>query len=258
MICPKCGAQCPDGTKFCTQCGNDLSVVDLSKPTATVEPMMSDPTPSPISQPVSSQIPQPVSSSVPTPSAFGAQNQAGQTGQASQPMGQMGQAGQPSFGAQPGLSAGQSGLSAGQSVQSPFGTQPDGGSYIPPQTYAPVVPAKRSKAPIIIGVYVAVVAVFLILLFTVIIPNIGGGGLAHRWTATENGVTIAYDFKDNKLEASGMSVPIEWEEKDGKITVSIVVLGVPTPMDTYSYELSGRTLTLTDKNGDSVDLTRSD
>ncbi len=257
MICPKCGAQCPDGVKFCPQCGNGLSGVDLSKPTAAVEPMMSDPMPSPLSQPVSSQIPQPVdstipqpvSSSVPQPSAFGTQNQAGQSSFA-------GQMGQPTFGGQP--SQPSFGGQQAQPMQSPFGAQPDGGSYIPPQTYAPVVPVKRSKAPIIIGVCVAVIAVFLILLFTVILPNVGGG-LEHKWTASENGVTMTFDFKNNTISSNGVSLPIEWkDEGGGRLSVTMTILGISSDPEYFTYELNGNKLILTDEDGDPVEFTRDD
>lgn len=238
MICPKCGAQCPDGTKFCTECGSDLSAVPQSAP--MTEPMgagISD-----LSNPVSS-IPQPVSSAVPQPSAFGTQSQTDMS---------MGQTGQSAFGGQPGMSAGQPG-------QSPFGAQPGQGSYIPPQTYGPVTPVKKSnKMPIIIGACVAVVAVFLILLFTVILPNIGGGGLAHKWSATKDGVTMTYDLKNNEVETMGFSMPIEWEDKgNGKLTITMSFMGM-SQTEELDYELNGNTLILTGENGVPIEFTRAD
>ncbi len=33
MKCPKCGAENPDNTNFCANCGNNLSVVEAKKET---------------------------------------------------------------------------------------------------------------------------------------------------------------------------------------------------------------------------------
>lgn len=214
MICPNCGAQCPDGTKFCIECGKEIPAVDLTKPVST-EPMMSAPSSS-IPQPTSSAMSQPTSSAAP------------QSGTSQMPQ------------------------------NSSFGYQAGQSSYIPPQTYAPVVPVKRSKTPVIIGVVVAVVAVLAIVFFVFIMPNLGGGGLAHKWSVTESGVTMTYDFKDNKLEALGVSMPIEWkDEGSGKLSVTMSFMGM-SETQYYTYELNGRNLTLIDEDGNSVVFTRAD
>ena len=199
MICPKCGAQNPDTSTFCEQCGSSLSEQPAQPMT---QPMQPD-------------------------------------------------AGQSVFGQQP--------------QQSPFGQQP---AYAAPVYSQPV--AKKSKTvPIVIGVGVAVVAAFLVVLFLVILPNAGGikGKLAHKWTATEEGVSITYDFKENTLSALGMiTFPIEWDLKGDDrivITTTVSLFGeTQTETEEFLFSLSsnGKELTLKDPDSpsDTITLTRDD
>ena len=192
MICPKCGAQNPDTSTFCEQCGSALSE-------QSAQPM-------------------------------------------TQPM-------QPDAGQQP----------------QPFGEQP---AYAAP-VYSPVTTKKSKTVPIVIGICVAVVAVVLVLLFTVILPNAGGikGKLKHKWTYTESGVSMTYDFKENTLSALGMlTLPIEWDLKgEDRITITMTVSmfgETQTDTEEYLFSLSsnGKELTLKDPDNpsDSMTLKRDD
>lgn len=222
MFCPNCGAQIPDGAQSCMQCG-------ISIP-ANTQPMQSqDVIPQPAqTQPMQPQgaIPQPVQSQSVQP----------------QPM-------QPNSGAQ----------------QSGFNSQPAFGSvqpsYIPPSNYAPVTPIKKSnKKPIIIACCAAVVVVAAVLFFVLIFPNLNRGPLEHRWSATESGITVTYDFKNNKMSAMGMEIPFEWkEESNNRISITVEMLGISqTQYLTYELSSDGKTLTLTDEDGLTTDFTRAD
>lgn len=203
-FCTKCGAQNPDTSAFCEQCGSPLS----AQPT----------------QPVQAE---PVQSAQPV-----------------QPM-------QPSFGQQP-----------QQFQQPPFGQQP---AYAAPVYSQPV--AKKSKTvPIVIGACAVVVAAFLVILFTVIIPGSSvTGKLKHKWTYTENGASVTYDLKENTLSMLGLlSVPLEWEVKGDNrlsITMTVSMFGeTQSETEEYTFSLSsnGKELTLTNTDGDSLKLYRDD
>lgn len=218
MFCPNCGAQIPDGAQACMQCG-----ATISAQTAPMQPQDIIPQPAQ-TQPMQPQgvIPQPTQSQSVQP----------------QPM-------------QPNASNQQSG----------FGSQPAFGSvqpsYIPPSNYAPVTPIKKSnKTPIIIACCAALVAVAAIVFFVFIFPNLNRGPLEHRWSVTESGITMTYDFKNNKMSVFGMEVPFEWkDEGNGKLSMTAMSM-----TQNFSYEISsdGKSLTLTNEDGDSTVFTRDD
>lgn len=132
MFCPKCGAQSPDGSAFCGNCGEIFA---------------------PQSQPI---------------------NQG-------QPMAQ------PQYGGQP----------MGQPAQ--YGAQPAYGQpYGAPKVRTPLDP-KKKQAIIIASACAAVLAVFLVLLFAVIIPSGGAKGkLRYRWSVIEGGSSSGSDYIDLK------------------------------------------------------------
>ena len=146
----------------------------------------------------------------------------------------------------------------GQQPQ-PFGQQP---VYASP-VYVQPGAAKKSKAvPIIIGVCVAAVAAFLVILFTVIIPGSGvKGKLRHRWSINESGMTITYDFKENTIETLGIPFPMTWDVVgDDRISIEMSLLGESQKQEfIFSISSDGKTLTLKDPDdpSDSVSLTRS-
>ena len=196
MICSKCGAENPDTSTFCEQCGSPLS----AQPTQPMQP---------------------------------AQN-----------------ADQPSF---------------GQPQQTPFGQQP---AYAAPVYSQPA--AKKSKTvPIVIGAVTVVVAAFLVVLFVVILPNSGDikSKLKHKWTYTESGVSMTYDFKENTLSALGMlTLPIEWDIKGEDrlvITTTVSMFGeTQSQTEEFIFSLSsnGKELTLKnpDKPSESMTMKRDD
>lgn len=213
MFCTKCGAQNPDTSAFCDQCGNPLTSppapppVDLSKP-GEGQPV----------QPVYSQQPQ-VFEQQPQP--FGQQPQ---------------QFGQPPFGQQPVYAA-------------PVYSQPGAG--------------QKSKAvPIVIGIIAAAVVAFIVILFAVIIPGSGvKGKLRHRWSISEGGMTVTYDFKENTIETFGIPFPMTWDVVgDDRISIEMSLFG-ESQKEEFIFSISddGKTLTLKDPDNpyDSMTLTRS-
>lgn len=223
MFCLNCGEQLPEGTKFCTKCG---------------APVASQPAPSAVDLNKEMQ-------SVPQPSQpFGA---------STQPMGQPDVQPQQPFGAQP---------------QQPYGGQPQYGA--PQQQYgaqqqfggqqpayaAPVygqpVAVKKKVVPLVIGACAAAVVAFLIVLFTVIIPNNSGvkGQLRHKWSYNESGIPIVYDFKKSEVSTGGLiTIPFDWElTGDDSLKMEVSMLGQTEEME-YSFSISadGKTLTLTPK-----------
>lgn len=210
MFCPNCGAQLPDGTQFCPECG--MSMVTQSQPAASTIDLNK------------------AGSSVPQPSqSFGAPTQP--INQPVQPM-------QPTYPQQ-----------SFDAQQQQFGAQQPGYAA-PVYGQQTAVKKKPPVVPIVIGVCAAAVVAFLIVLFTVIIPNNSGirGKLRHKWSATESGITVIYDFKKNEVSSYGLSFPIEWEVKgEDRLKVEMSLLG-QSQSDEYVFSISsdGRTLTLSD------------
>lgn len=202
MFCPKCGAQLPDGTQFCSECGASTE----AEPQGTVQ-----------------SVPQPTQS-------FAAPTQ--------QPM-------QPTY---------------------PQGGQQPG--YAEPVYGQTAVKKKPPVVPIIIGVCSAALVAFLIVLFTVIIPNNSGvkGKLRHKWSysADAMGMTVSmtYDFKNNKVDMMGMSMDIDWKVTgDDTLSITMSAFGQTETVD-MKFKLSSdnKTLTLSPIDGseDPVTLTRAD
>lgn len=143
-----------------------------------------------------------------------------------------------------------------------FGDQQPG--YAAPVYGQTAVKKKPPIVPIIIGVVSAAVVAFLIVLFTVIIPNNSGikGKLRHKWSATESGITMTYDFKNNEVSVSGMSLPITWEVSgEDHLEVEMSFLGQSQTQEfIFSLSSDGKTLTLTEVGSPSskVDFKRAD
>ena len=101
--------------------------------------------------------------------------------------------------------------------QQPYGQPVYGAPY-----YQQGMPKKFKTVPIVIGVCAAVVVVFLVVLFAVILPNAGGteGKLKHRWTY--NGEYI--DLKNNTYTDDYDRVySMKWELKgDDRIWFEII------------------------------------
>ncbi len=227
MFCPNCGAQIPDGAQACMQCGTTIPVqpTPMQPQAVGTQPMQQDIIPQPAqTQPMQTQgvIPQPQSVQQPMQPNAGAQ--------------------QPGFGSQP-----------------TFGSaQP---SYIPPSNYASVTPVKKSKTPIIIACCAAFVAIAAVVFFVFIFPNLNRGPLEHKWSVTESGVTMTYDFKNNTMTALGVSMPIEWKaEGDDRLSITMSFMGMSETQNfTYSLSSDGKTLTLTaDEGGIPIDFKRDD
>lgn len=147
MFCPKCGAQCPDGSAFCGNCGE----------------------------------------------VFTAQSQPINQGQPMQ------------YGAPPAYG------------------QPYGQPYGAPRVRTPLDP-KKKQAIIVASVCAAILAVFLIILFAVIIP---GGGvkskLRHKWNVIEGGSKSNYlDLVNNTISTDYDSISniTNWDYSGGFLTIN--------------------------------------
>ena len=149
--------------------------------------------------------------------------------------------------------------------QQPFGQQP---AYAAP-VYQPVTTKKSKTVPIVIGAVAVVVVAFLVVLFVVILPNSGDikSKLKHKWTYTESGVSMTYDFKENTLSALGMlTLPIEWDVKGDDrlvITTTVSMFGeTQSQTEEFIFSLSsnGKELTLKDPDSpsDSMTMKRDD
>lgn len=207
MFCLNCGEQLPDGTQFCTKCGAPVASQSQPTPSAVDLNKASQSVPQP-SQPLGAQ-----------PQQFGAQPQ--------------------QYGAQP----------------QQYGAQPQQFDAQQPGYAAPVygqsvaVKKKPPVVPIVIGVCAAAVVAFLIVLFTVIIPNNSGikGKLRHKWSTTEDGVALIYDFKKNEVSTGGIiSLPITWEVTgDDRLKIEMSAFG-QSQTEEYIFSISddGKTLTL--------------
>lgn len=154
---------------------------------------------------------------------------------------------------QPGFNAGQPAFGG----QQPTYVQP----VFPQQGIA--VKSKKKPVAIIIAACV-VVAAFLIVLFKVIIPGSSGirGQLMHKWSLSEDDVTISYDFKNNQISMFGTSIDMSWELiGEDHVEVSMTMLGV-TQTEEYIFSISadGKRLTLIDPDymSSEVTLTRVD
>ena len=75
MFCTNCGAQVPDGSKFCTHCGSPIAAAPAPAPAPvppapTPEPVVpSVPEPAPVPEPVATPTPEPVVPPAPVPPA---------------------------------------------------------------------------------------------------------------------------------------------------------------------------------------------
>jgi hypothetical protein len=90
----------------------------------------------------------------------------------------------------------------------------------------------------------AIIAMLLLLGIIAAITGCGGrSALIGRWEeeGMPDGETLEF-FKDGTADLDGM--PVEWNVKKGKLTVSAFGMS-----QTINYEISGSTLTLSDDDG---------
>ena len=130
-----------------------------------------------------------------------------------------------------------------------FGTS--GANFEPPSAYVPVTKLKRSrKVPIIIVGCAAVIAVFLIVLFNVTLPNTGlSGKIRHRWLCSDGAVDTYYDFKNNSISAdNGISMSFDWKPTgDDRVSITMNLFGITATLEyDVSFSDDGRTMTMTE------------
>lgn len=162
-------------------------------------------------------------------------------------------------GVQSDFNAGQPSFGAGDpSVNAQPTYFPNGENLV----FTPVKKSNNKLIPIIAGVCV-VVAAFLIILFNVILPGSGmEGKLRHKWSVTESGVTVSFDFKNSQVSMFGASFDMDWKLiSDDRLKITMSMLGMEQSME-YSFSISsdGKTLTLApeDSPSETLDLMRDD
>ena len=234
MFCTNCGAQVPDGSKFCTRCGSPIAAAPASAPTPvppapapepvvpsvpTPEPIPAPPTPeqvaapepvvtpapepAPAPEPVANPAPEPVAVPIPAPV-----NEAPQAAPVPTPV--------PAAAPVPPAPA-------PAAAPVPPAPQANYGSPVPPApqvNYAAptpgagaVPPAKKSKTPLIIGI-AAVVLVAVIAL--VVVPMFGKGGSWSELDLSGNGYTHEFCIRMDEDEST-----ITVIDQDEKVTGTI-------------------------------------
>lgn len=200
MFCPNCGTPITDGTRFCTQCGFDVT----SEAAQPSQPMYQQP-----AQPAYQQPSRPTYQQPP----------------------------QPTY------------------------QQPMNEGYAPPYNANVAVKTKSKAVPIIIiSVAVVAVAAFLIVLFTVIIPNSGlSGKIKHKWAQESDGVTVIWDYNDSVMyleSLESLRIPFKWELKGNHLTLSMEssLIDVDEKGEfTVSFSTDGKTMTLEEDGGYSTE-----
>ena len=223
MFCTNCGAQVPDGSKFCTHCGSPIAAAPAPAPAPVPpapapEPVVpSAPEPAPVPEPVTTPAPapEPVAAPIPTPV-----NEAPQAAPVPTPV--------PAAAPVPPAPA----PAAAPVPPAPVPPAPQAnyGSPVPPApqvNYAAptpgagtVPPAKKSKTPLIIGI-AAVVLVAVIAL--VVVPMFGKGSPWSELDLSGNGYThefcIDMDEDENTItvidQDERVSGTIDSTETDG-------------------------------------------
>ena len=86
-----------------------------------------------------------------------------------------------------------------------------------------------------------------------------GKSIVGSWEADIEGASGTITFEKDgtgKFEASGLSMDITWEAKDGKLDVSMSILGQTSPLfEDAEYKVKGKTLTIT-AEGETVEFTK--
>ena len=255
MFCTNCGAQVPDGSKFCTHCGSPIAAApapapapvppapapepvvpsvpeppapeppaSAPEPVATLAPepvVPSAPEPAPVPEPVTTPAPEPVAAPIPTPV-----NEVPQAAPVPTPT----PTPAPTAAPVPPTTAPVPPAPAPTAAPVPPAPQANYGSPVPPApqvNYAAptpgagaVPPAKKSKTPLIIGI-AAVVLVAVIAL--VVVPMFGKGSPWSELDLSGNGYThefcIEMDEDENTItvidQDERVSGTIDSTETDG-------------------------------------------
>ena len=184
MFCTNCGAQVPDGSKFCTHCGSPIAAAPAPAP-APVPPA---PAPEPASapEPVATPTPEPAAAPIPTPV-----NEAPQAAPIPTPV--------PTAAPVPPAPA---------PAAAPVPPAPQVNYAAPTPGAGAVPPAKKSKTPLIIGI-TAVVLVAVIAL--VVVPMFGKGGSWSELDLSGNGYN--HEFCIEMDEDENTITVIDQDEK---------------------------------------------
>lgn len=223
MFCTNCGAQVPDGSKFCTHCGSPIAAAPAPAPAPVPpapapEPVVpSAPEPASAPEPVATPTPEPAAAPIPTPV-----NEAPQAAPIPTPV--------PTAAPVPPAPAPAAAPVPPAAAPVPPAPQANYGSPVPPApqvNYAAptpgagaVPPAKKSKTPLIIGI-AAVVLVAVIAL--VVVPMFGKGSPWSELDLSGNGYThefcIEMDEDENTItvidQDERVSGTIDSTETDG-------------------------------------------
>ncbi len=89
----------------------------------------------------------------------------------------------------------------------------------------------------------------VVFMLSAVLVSCGGKSIVGKWKVEEDGIEMVYTFeKDGKgsVDMMGISADITWEEKDGKLTMSMSMFGeTETVFEGAEYKIDGDTLSIT-------------
>lgn len=151
-----------------------------------------------------------------------------------------------------------------QAAPQQFGAQPQqfgAQGYGAPVYATQVAVRKKPVGAVVAGVCLIVLAVFLVLLFTVILPNAGAGAkLKHKWKLVDDSVDAVLDLERKEAYIDGDRYTADWQVDDDDITITLKDDSGGEAMLYGRYTLSSndRVLTIKYYGGESETFRRSD
>lgn len=123
----------------------------------------------------------------------------------------------------------------------------------------PVQPKK--KTGLIIGIISGVVALIAIIAVVLVLVLSGGDDLVGKWTYTEEGQTMMFEFKDDNtgsMGTMGFTFNVDKWERDGdKLNITMSLFGQSSTETFTIKKLEGDTLVLANDE-EEITLTRAD
>ena len=229
MFCTNCGAQVPDGSKFCTHCGSPIAAAPapapapvpsapapepVVTPAPAPEPIPAPPMPEQVAAPEPAPVPEPVATPAPAPEPVAAPvptpvNEAPQTAPVPTPVPAAAPVPPAPVPPAPQANYGSPVPPAPQvNYAAPVPPAPQVNYAAPTPGAGAVPPAKKSKTPLIIGI-AAIVLVAVIAL--VVVPMFGKGSPWSELDLSGNGYT--HEFCIEMDEDENTITVIDQDEK---------------------------------------------
>ena len=111
----------------------------------------------------------------------------------------------------------------------------------------PTVEQPKKKTGLIIGIVAAVVALVAVIAIVLVLVLGGSDDIVGKWEAEVEGVTMAFEFKDDNtgsMSVSGFSIATTWELDGDTLTLTMSVLNETTTQEFDVVEISSDTLIL--------------